>query len=64
MKAAIQGLGIFLLVQFLMNQFMSGKKEDNYDLQLLTDARYAARQASIHENPYFFNAPFSGIVGK
>jgi hypothetical protein len=35
-----------------------------YDLQLLSDQRYAQRQASIHENPYFFNAPFSGIVGE
>jgi len=41
-----------------------GKEKDNYDLQLLTDQRYAQRQASIHENPYFFNAPFSGIVGQ
>jgi len=42
----------------------AGKEKDNYDLQLLTDQRYAQRQASIHENPYFVNAPFSGIVGK
>ncbi|CRG86255.1 Cleft lip and palate transmembrane protein 1 [Talaromyces islandicus] len=27
LKAAIQGLGIFLLVQFAMNQFMGGKKD-------------------------------------
>jgi hypothetical protein len=42
----------------------AGKEKDNYDLQLLTDQRYAQRQASIHENPYFVNAPFSGIVGE
>lgn len=42
----------------------AGKEKDNYDLQLLTDQRYAQRQASIHENPYFVNAPFSGIVGQ
>ena len=42
----------------------AGKENDNYDLQLLTDQRYAQRQASIHENPYFVNAPFSGIVGE
>ena len=41
-----------------------GKEKDDYDLQLLSDQRYAQRQASIHENPYFFNAPFSGIVGE
>ncbi|GAB7336688.1 hypothetical protein MBLNU13_g10359t1 [Cladosporium sp. NU13] len=40
----------------------AGKKKDNYDLQLLTDQRYAQCQASIRENPYFVNAPFSGIV--
>jgi len=42
----------------------AGKEKDIYDLQLLTDQRYAQRQASIHENPYFVNAPFSGIVGR
>lgn len=41
-----------------------GKEKDDYGLQLLSDQRYAQRQASIHENPYFFNAPFSGIVGE
>jgi hypothetical protein len=42
----------------------AGKEKDNYDLQLLSDQRYAQRLASIHENPYFFNAPFSGVVGQ
>jgi hypothetical protein len=42
----------------------AGKQKDNYDLQLLTDQRYAARQAGIHENPYYVQAPFSGFVGQ
>lgn len=51
-----------------MQQFQAlydaGKEKDVYDMQLLTDRRYAARKESIANNPYFFNAPFSGIVGE
>lgn len=39
-----------------------GKADDNYDLQLLTDYRATRFQESVDKNPYFFNAPFSGVV--
>jgi hypothetical protein len=34
----------------------------NYDLDVLTDFRALRFQQSIDENPYFFNAAFSGIL--
>lgn len=52
----------------LMSQFQAlydlGKPDDNYDLQLLTDHRATRFQESIDNNPYFFNAPFSGVVAQ
>lgn len=41
-----------------------GKEKDNYDLQLLTDYRATRFQDSIDNNPYFFNAPFSGVIAE
>ena len=41
-----------------------GKAEDNYDLDLLYQYRYDRFQEGIHNNPYFFNAPFSGAVAQ
>ncbi|KAK4574868.1 hypothetical protein LTR86_001710 [Recurvomyces mirabilis] len=41
-----------------------GKGDDNYDLQLLTDYRATRFQESISQNPYFFNAPFSGVIAQ
>ncbi|KAL9082865.1 MAG: hypothetical protein Q9165_008750 [Trypethelium subeluteriae] len=41
-----------------------GKADDNYDLQLLTDYRATRFQESIDNNPYFFNAPFSGVAAQ
>lgn len=38
--------------------------DDNYDLQLLTDYRATRFNESINNNPYFFNAPFSGVVAQ
>ncbi|OJD35700.1 aromatic peroxygenase [Diplodia corticola] len=37
-------------------------EESNYGLGLLTDFRVERFQESISSNPYFFNAPFSGVV--
>jgi len=39
-----------------------GMADDNYDLTLLTKYRAERFQQSLSENPYFFNAPFSGII--
>ena len=39
-----------------------GMADDNYDLTLLTSYRATRFQESVSENPYFFNAPFSGVV--
>lgn len=39
-----------------------GKADDNYDLDTLTAYRVTRFQESVSENPYFFNAPFSGII--
>ncbi|KAF4542401.1 Chloroperoxidase [Lasiodiplodia theobromae] len=36
--------------------------QSNYGLGLLTDFREERFQQSISSNPYFFNAPFSGVV--
>ncbi|KAF1990311.1 Cloroperoxidase [Aulographum hederae CBS 113979] len=51
-----------------MSQFQTlydlGKAEDNYDLDLLTNYRVTRFQESIDNNPYFFNAPFSGVVAQ
>ncbi|KAF2228837.1 Cloroperoxidase [Viridothelium virens] len=41
-----------------------GKAADNYDLDLLTDYRATRFQESIDNNPYFFNAPFSGVAAQ
>ena len=40
----------------------AGKAKNEYDLQLLTDLRHEFFQESINTNPYFFNAPFSGVI--
>lgn len=42
----------------------AGKANDNYDLDLLTARRYARFNQNIQENPYFFNAPFSGVIAQ
>jgi len=60
----VTGNNIDLDVQRFQDLYDLGKEKDSYELQLLTDQRYAQHQASIQENPYYFNAPFSGIVGQ
>lgn len=55
-------------VDLNMDQFQAlydlGKKDDNYDLDLLTDYRHTRFQECIDENPYCFNAPFSGVIAQ
>lgn len=38
------------------------EETSNYDLDVLTNWRVTRFQQSIDENPYFFNAPFSGLL--
>jgi Peroxidase, family 2 len=35
---------------------------DSIDLDVLTGYRYTRFQESVNQNPYFFNAPFSGVI--
>jgi len=44
--------------------YSKGQPADNYDLDLLTEQRANRFNQSINENPYFFNAPFSGVVAQ
>ncbi|RMY25760.1 hypothetical protein D0867_00502 [Hortaea werneckii] len=39
-----------------------GKEDDNYDLPALTKGRVKQFQHSVETNPYFFYAPFSGMI--
>ncbi|KAI7261180.1 Cloroperoxidase [Hortaea werneckii] len=39
-----------------------GKEDDNYDLVALTKGRVNQFQHSVETNPYFFYAPFSGMI--
>ena len=51
-----------------MSQFQAlyelGQPADNYDLSLLTNYRATRFSESLNNNPYFFNAPFSGVVAE
>jgi hypothetical protein len=47
-----------------LSQFKALYDLGNYDLQLLTDYRATRFQESIDNNPYFFNAPFSGVIAQ
>ena len=37
---------------------------DSVDLGVLTEYRHERYQQSISQNPYFFNAPFSGVLAQ
>ena len=41
-----------------------GKADDNYDVGILSSYRATRFQESIDNNPYFFYAPFAGIVAQ
>lgn len=45
-----------------MKLYELGMADDNYDINLLINYRATRFQQSVSENPYFFNAPFSGII--
>ena len=53
-----------LVLSRFQRLYDAGKAKDDYDLQLLTDQRNVAFQESLHTNPYFFNAPFAGVIAQ
>ncbi|TIA01377.1 Cloroperoxidase [Aureobasidium pullulans] len=60
----IDGQDYMLKMENFQALYDAGKAADNYDLQLLTDRRAARFKQNIETNPYFFNAPFSGIIAQ
>lgn len=60
----VDGQDYLLKMQNFQALYDAGKADDNYDLQLLTDRRAARFQENIDGNPYFFNAPFSGVIAQ
>jgi hypothetical protein len=50
------------LSQFAALYGLSQANGDSIDLNVLTQYRNTRFQESISQNPYFFNAPFSGVV--
>jgi hypothetical protein len=60
----VDGQDYVLKMKNFQALYDAGKADDNYDLQLLTDRRAARFQENIQGNPYFFNAPFSGVVAQ
>lgn len=53
-----------LVLSRFQELYDAGKAKDEYDLQLLTDQRHNKFQESVHTNPYFFNAPFAGVIAQ
>lgn len=60
----VDGQDYLLTMKNFQALYDAGKADDNYDLQLLTDRRAARFQENIDGNPYFFNAPFSGVIAQ
>ncbi|KAI5198460.1 Cloroperoxidase [Aureobasidium subglaciale] len=60
----IDGQDYLLKMENFQALYDAGKAADNYDLQLLTDRRAARFQQNIETNPYFFNAPFAGVIAQ
>lgn len=52
------------LSQFTALYELGQANGDSIDLNLLTQYRNTRFQESISQNPYFFNAPFSGVVAE
>ncbi|KAL6718421.1 hypothetical protein ACLMJK_004510 [Lecanora helva] len=48
--------------QFAALYELGQKNGDSVDLDVLTNYRVTRFQESVNNNPYFFNAPFSGVV--
>ena len=53
---------LLLLSEFSALYELGQQNGDSVDLQVLTSHRATRFQQSISNNPYFFNAPFSGVV--
>jgi hypothetical protein len=53
-----------LVLSRFQSLYDAGKAKDEYDLQLLTDNRHEKFQESLNTNPYFFNAPFAGVIAQ
>lgn len=60
----VEGQDYDLVLERFQALYDLGKAQDNYDLQLLTDQRHNQFQNSLHTNPYFFNAPFAGVIAQ
>ncbi|RMY55872.1 hypothetical protein D0865_03940, partial [Hortaea werneckii] len=58
----VVGDGYSLQIDRFQELWDLGKEEDNYDLPALTKGRVNQFQHSIESNPYFFYAPFSGMI--
>jgi len=60
----LDGQDYLLKMENFQALYDAGKAADNYDIQLLTDRRAARFKQNIETNPYFFNAPFSGVIAQ
>lgn len=56
------GDGYSLQVDRFQQLWDLGKEDDNYDLPAITQGRVNQFQHSVETNPYFFYAPFSGMI--
>ena len=60
----VEGNDYKLVMKRWQDLYDSGKANDDYNLQTLTDFRAAQFQESIDTNPYFWNGPFTGVLGE
>lgn len=58
------GNAVDLNMELFQELYDLGKAEDDYDLQLLTDRRFARTEQCKDENPYCFFAPFAGVIAQ
>jgi hypothetical protein len=52
------------LSQFTALYELGQQNGDSVDLNVLTQYRNRRFQESVNNNPYFFNAPFSGVIAQ
>ncbi|GAB7346936.1 hypothetical protein MBLNU459_g2000t1 [Dothideomycetes sp. NU459] len=60
----VDGQDYLLKMKNFQALYDAGKASDTYDLDLLTARRYARFNENIEGNPYFFNAPFAGVIAQ
>jgi hypothetical protein len=60
----VEGNDYKLVLKRFQRLYDAGKAKDDYNLQTLTDVRAVGFQESIDTNPYFFNGPFPGVLGR